>query len=112
MKAPSALAESRSRVPLRLHPKVRDIWPPDPGGAFAIGTELPLDGQDVLEQVFYYAPVSHAKANVSLKTLYKDHYHTRDILLDDAQFAQSLASRLRQEIGLTINELGQVELDF
>jgi len=103
---------SSPRVPLRLHPKLREIWPPDPGGAFGPGTEFPLQGQDVLKQVFYYAPVSHAKANLSLKTFYKGNYHTRDLLLDDADFAQRLASRLRHEIGRTIADLGQLELDF
>jgi|SRR5439155_6718557 len=104
--------ESRPQVPLRLHPKLQEIWPPEPGGAFEKGTEVPVGGQDVLEQVFYYAPVSHARANVSLKTFYKDHHHTRDLLLTDVEFAQRLASRLRQEIGRTVADLGQVELDF
>jgi hypothetical protein len=108
----SAHIGSRPGVELRLHPKLRDVWPPEPGGAFGPGTEFPLGGQDVLEQVFYYAPVADTKANVSLKTFYKGQYHTRDLLLRDVDFAEKLASRLRTEIGRTIADLGQIELDF
>jgi len=108
----STQVASRPRVQLRLHPKLRDLWPPEPGGAFGPGTEFPLGGEDVLQQVFYYAPVSQARASVSLKTTYKGQPHTRDLLLADVEFAQKLASRLRREVGRTIADLGQVEIDF
>jgi hypothetical protein len=100
------------KVALQCHPKLRGIWPPDPGGAFARGSTIPIDGSDVLEQVFYYAPVGHAKANVSLKTVQKGQYHTRDLLIDDADFAQRLALFLRDKVGRTIADLGMLEIDF
>ncbi len=107
-----ANVESKPRVQLRLHPRLRGLWPPEPGGGFAPGAEFPIGGEDVLEHVFYYAPVGQAKADVSLKTSYKGHHHTRDLLLDDPDFAQSLTSRLRKETGRTIAELGELELEF
>jgi hypothetical protein len=97
---------------LRLHPKLAALWPPEPGGAFSRESAFPIAGEDVLEQVFYYAPVGQAKANISLKTNFRGGYHTRDLLLDDESFAQRLATRLRQEIGHTIEAIGQVQLDF
>ena len=107
-----AHVESQRPVQLRLHPRLRDLWPPEPGGGFAPGAEFPTGGQDALEQVFYYAPVGKAKANVSLKTIYKGQYHTRDLLLDDVEFAQKLVSRLRRETGRTIADIGAIELEF
>jgi len=102
----------RAKVALQYHPKLRNIWPPDPGGAFAPGAAIPIDGSDVLERVFYYAPVAQAKANVSLKTVYKGQYHTRDLLIDDANFAERLALYLREQVGRTIADLGKLEIDF
>jgi hypothetical protein len=102
----------RAKVALQYHPKLRNIWPPDPGGAFAPGTTIPIDGSDVLERVFYYAPVGQAKANLSLKTVYQRQYHTRDLLIDDANFAERLASFLREQVGRTISDLGKLEIDF
>ena len=102
----------RTKVALQYHPKLRDIWPPEPGGAFAPGAAFPIDGSDVLERVFYYAPVGQAKANVSLKTVYSGQYHTRDLLINDANFAERLASFLREQVGRTIADLGKREIDF
>ena len=100
------------KVPLQYHPKLRDIWPPNPGGFFGPGFTIPIDGSDVLEQVFYYAPVGHAKADVSLKTVHEGHQHTRDLLIDDANFAQRLASFLREKVGRRVADLGMLEIDF
>jgi hypothetical protein len=100
------------KVALQYHPKLRDIWPPEPGGGFARGTVFPINGADILERVFYYAPVGHAKADVSLKTIYQGHYHTRDLLIDDADFAQRLAAFLRDKVGRTIADLGMLEIEF
>jgi hypothetical protein len=102
----------RAKVALQYHPKLRDVWPPEPGGAFAPGASFPIDGSDVLERVFFYAPVRQAKANVSLKTVYKGQYHTRDLLIDDANFAERLASFLREQVGRTIADIGKLEVDY
>jgi hypothetical protein len=105
-------AKFGTKVALRFHPKLREIWPPEPGGHFGRGSTIPLDGSDVLQQVFYYAPVGHAKANVSMKTLHQHQYHTRDLLIDDVDFAQRLASFLRAKVGQKIADLGTLEIDF
>lgn len=99
-------------IELRQHPKLAGLWPPEPGGAFPKGAKFPLAGEDVLKQVFYYAPVGTAKANISLKTYYEGGFHTRDLLLDDEIFAQRLTTRLREKIGRTIEEIGRIQLDF
>ena len=94
------------------HPKLRDTWPPEPGGAFRSSYRLPEGGADVLEQVLYYSPVTNAKANIALRTRFEGHEYTRDILLDDPLFATRLASWLRRHVGSTIQEIGNLEVDF
>jgi len=103
---------SNKKIALLYHPKLRGMWPPEPGGAFTAGSASPIGGADVLESVFYYAPVGHAKANVSLKTIYQGQYHTRDLLIDDSDFAERLASFLRDKAGQTVADLGNLEIDF
>lgn len=103
---------SQLRVALRDHPKLRQLWPPDASGAFSRGHKIPSNNEDVLDRVFFFAPVSHAKANVSLQTLYDGQRHKRDLLLDDPDFAQRLATFLRDKVGMTIQDLGGVEVDF
>jgi hypothetical protein len=97
---------------LRDHPKIRDTWPPEPGGALPAGFQSPQGGVDVLDEVLYYSPVANAKADIALRTKFAGQEFTRDILLDDATFATRLASWLRQQTGKTIQEIGGSELGF
>jgi hypothetical protein len=95
---------------VREHPKLRDLWPPEPGGAVTQGFQSPEGGADTLEQVLYYAPVGRAKANVALLTKYKSHAFTRDLQLDDAEFASRFATWLRSQIGHPISEIGETNI--
>jgi hypothetical protein len=95
---------------VRYHPKLRDVWPPEPGGAYQRGFRTPEGGKDILEQVFYYAPVAESKADIALRTRYEGHEFTRDLLLEDPVFAGQLSSWLRQHTGRSIQEIGDLEL--
>lgn len=101
-----------AKIALQYHPKLRGLWPPEPSGPFARGSTFPLDGSDVLERVFYYAPVRHAQANISLKTVHQGQHQTRNLFIDDPDFAQQLASFLRDKVGQRIADLGAMEVDF
>jgi hypothetical protein len=104
---------ARPSIIVRQHPKLRDHWPPEPGGAFPRnqGFRSPEGGADILEQVLYYAPVGRAKADVALSTKYEGQCFTRDILLDDAEFASRLASWLRGQLGRSIREIGEMTME-
>lgn len=100
---------------LRFHPKLRTHWPPESGGAIGRGVELlpTTEKEDRLQAVFYYAPVERAAADVVLKTIWRGHAYTRDILLHDEAFAERLARFLKQtQIGRTIGEIERAEIDF
>lgn len=97
---------------LRDHPKVRDIWPPEPGGALPPGSQSLQGGVDVLDEVLYYSPVANAKADIALRTKFAGQEFTRDILLDDSAFATKLASWLRRQTGKTIHEIGGSDPGF
>jgi hypothetical protein len=116
MDAPSFLfdqhVEAGTSMELRNHPKLRDQWPPQPGGAFAKDFEVPLAGEDILQDVFYYAPVADAAADIALKTNFKGQLLTRDLLLSDSRFAEQLVVRLKQNIGKTIADIAEIPLEF
>src|SRR5205085_9099519 len=97
---------------LRKHPKLREQWPPEPGGAVGRGFASPQGGEDVLEGVLYYAPVANAKANIALKTGFHGQHLTRLLFLKDPSFAETLASRLRHHVGKTIAELAEIPIEF
>lgn len=96
---------------VRQHPKLRDLWPPEPGGAFAPSLRTPEGGADILQQVFYYAPVGRAKADVALLTKFEGRSFTRDLLLDDAEFAGRFGNWLRARVGHSIREIGEMPIE-
>ncbi len=103
---------SHAASPVRSHPKLRDVWPGEPGGAYDRGFRAPVGGEDILREVFYYAPVAGAKSNVALSTEYQGQKFTRDMLLEDAKFASRFASWLREHSGQSIRAIGELTLNL
>jgi hypothetical protein len=97
---------------VRNHPKLRDVWPGEPGGGYERSFRVPLAGEDILREVFYYAPVAEAKANVALLTEYERQKNTRDMLFHDARFASRFANWLRHRVGQSIQAIGDSEIDL
>ena len=56
--------------------------------------------------------MANAEADIALKTVFKGHEFTRDLLLSDARFAEKLASRLKEHVGKTIAELADIPIEF
>lgn len=96
---------------LRNHPKLKD-WPPVPVGSYTRGTESPPGELDTVKQVYLYPPASTSPANIVLQTEYKGHTFSRYLVLEDAEFAQKLFSRLKQEADRAVEEFGDLDVDF
>jgi hypothetical protein len=105
-------ASSHAVFTVRTHPKLRDVWPGEPGGAYQKGTAAPLAGEDILREVFYYAPVAGAKPNVTLSTDYSGAKHSRDMLIEDADFASRFVGWLRRHEGQSIATIGDLPLEL
>lgn len=95
---------------LRDHPKLKNQWPPEPGGAYA--GEVPAGGSDILEEVFYYKPAIGALADIALRTTWKGQTHTRDVLLHDIEFAEKLNEFLNRQVGRTVAAIGDADCGF
>jgi hypothetical protein len=102
----------RAAFAVRSHPKLRDLWPGEPGGAYDHGYRAPLDANDILREVLFYAPVAGANSDVALVTDYQGQRHTRDIILEDATFARKFAAWLRKNTGRSIQEIGDLPLEL
>lgn len=97
---------------VRTHPKLRDVWPGEPGGAYHGGAQIPMGEEDILREVFYYAPIAGAKPNVTLSTEYRGTKHSRDMLIEDAEFASRFAGWLRRQEGQSIATIGNLPLNL
>jgi hypothetical protein len=97
---------------VQTHPKLREVWPGEPGGAIPKGATVPVGGEDILRAVFYYAPVAGAKSNVALSTEYHGTKHSRDMLIEDADFATRFAGWLRKHEGQSIATIGSLQLEL
>lgn len=97
---------------LREHPGFVDRWPGEPGGAFAQGHVFPIDRLDVLSEVFLQSAVGSDLPSVVLRTIYQCKQNTRDNHVRDDQFAKTLADFLKTQVGKSIEEIGETEVEF
>jgi len=97
---------------LREHPGFLDGWPAEPGGAYDRYYVSPTDRLDVLTEVVIKLAVGSEYASVVLRTKYQRHVVTRDNRVRDDQFAKRLVGFLQTQIGKTIEEIGETEVDF
>jgi hypothetical protein len=97
---------------LREHPGFPDGWPAQPGGSFSGSHAVPLHGGDLLVQVFLQRIVGSDLPRVVLMTLYQGAEHTHEFRIGDKEFAEGLVRFLTLNAGRTIDEIGELEVDF
>jgi len=83
-----------------------------PGPESSPRGRLPTDRLDVLTEVVIKLAVGSEYASVVLRTKYQRHVVTRDNRVRDDQFAKRLVGFLQTQIGKTIEEIGETEVDF
>jgi hypothetical protein len=92
------------------HPSLREQWPPVAESTGAGSNKSIAGNLDTVEAVYFYPSGGRWPADVTLRTSYAGRSYARDIFLDDEQFAKRLALLLKQHIGCTVAELGDLEI--
>lgn len=101
---------------LRQHPKMRGRWPPKQSvSGFYTGTTTPLTQSPVPEaavlQRVVDCPPLPPRTSAQGVLLYTD-YGTAVIVTPDATFREQLFAKLQACLGLSVREIGDVEIDF
>jgi hypothetical protein len=97
---------------LREHPGLLDGWPAQPGGVFGRSYAAPVDGGDILVDVFLQRAMGSNEPSVALRTLCQGDEHTRDLRAGDEEFAEALVRFLNLNTGRMMKEIGELEVDF
>ena len=97
---------------LREHPGFLDGWLVQPGSPFSRSYAARLDGGDTLVDVFLQRAVGSDEPSVAVRTVYRGGEHTRDFRVGDQEFAEALVRFLTLNAGRTIDEIGELEVDF
>ena len=101
-----ALPPASQRFQLRHHPRLYGRWPPsrDLQGASA---KAASHYEDVLERIDFYPP-----RQIVLQTKHADFTRYRALFLTGSGIAKRLASFLESQLGRTVAEIGNTEIDL
>ncbi len=91
---------------LRHHPKLRNRWPPATGRALLPRAKLQTGEADILEEVH-----CQARRHIVMQTRYEGLHYSRDLFLTDSKFAMKLFSYLQRQVGRTIEEIGDSDIE-
>jgi hypothetical protein len=93
---------------VRNHPKII-IWPPAPGGPNA-ALEYPREeSQSIVTHVYRG---SAQNRYLSLNGEFKGNPFTYDVFTKDRNFAKRLAEEFSRHVGDTLQQFGDVDIDF
>ncbi len=96
---------------IRQHPQLRDSWPPGDWG----GANAPARGDKYLIGENADATstgVSMRSDRITLEVKYEDNTLSGSIMCEDQAFRERLHAFLSQHIGLSLPEIGDLEIDF
>ena len=95
---------------IRVHPQTIDDWPPQPGGASIGRAEHPQsESQAVIETVHVESIVDKS---VPVTAIFRGNTFTYDIQTKDHLFAKRLATEIAKHIGKTLQQIGDLDIDF
>ncbi len=97
---------------LREHPAIRDQWPPAPQSTDFGSNKSPVGVVDVLEWVLWYPAAFGRPGSLVLRTRHRGRNYARDLQLEDSQFGEQLVVLLKRQIGLTIGNIGELEIEM
>ena len=93
---------------IRHHPKLRDSWPPQWAGAIGLGDKFLIRerADATLTGLGMYSD------HITLQVNHEGNTHRGSIPCEDQTLRESLQAFLSQHIGLSISEIGDLEIDF
>jgi hypothetical protein len=91
---------------VRNHPKIVD-WPPQPGGTNVTAEHPQAASQAILKNVH---PVRGR--SFPLTCTFKGNEFTYDVQTKDETFARKLAAEFSKKIASTLEQLGDLDIDF
>jgi hypothetical protein len=88
--------------------RIRELpdWPPQPGGAYGPETVFPMGGEALVSEVF---PV-HDRV-ITFKGMFGKDSHSYHYKAETAKIAEQLHSLVKDGIGMTVAELGDLEIE-
>jgi hypothetical protein len=88
--------------------RVRDLpdWPPQPGGAYESGTRFPVGAEAVINDVF---PLN--KTTVTFQGQFGGHSHSYHYKAPSEKIANQIHNLVAANIGKTVAELGEFEIE-
>jgi hypothetical protein len=88
--------------------KIRELpnWPPHPGGAYDSNTRFPLAGEAMVNELF---PVN--KSMVTFRSEFEGHSHSFHYKASGKTIALEIHSVLEKNLGKTVAELGDLEIE-
>ncbi|PYT62528.1 MAG: hypothetical protein DMG35_07230 [Acidobacteria bacterium] len=93
---------------VRSHPKIL-AWPPSPGGTNVTAEYPQAESQPIVREVHIS---SVRDKSVPLSGEFKANLFTYDVLTKDQAFAKRLAVEFSKHIGETLQQFGNLDIDF
>ena len=93
---------------VRNHPKIV-VWPPTPGGTNVTAEYPQAESQPIIREVHISSIVDKS---VPLSGEFKGKLFTYDVLAKDRAFAKRLAAEFSKHVGETLQQFGDLDVDF
>lgn len=93
---------------VRNHPKIV-VWPPTPGGSNVTAEHPQAESQPIIREVHISSVVGKS---VPLSGEFKGNLFTFDVLTKDPAFAKRLAAEFSKHVGDTLQQFGDLDIDF
>jgi hypothetical protein len=92
---------------MRLKDYLRTSWPPMPGGSFTRYQEFPVDQRVSVAEVF-----PSVNAFVTFTCEFRGSRPTYDLPMKDQGLAEEFSRLLSRHIGTTLEQFGELPLDY
>jgi hypothetical protein len=93
---------------VRDHPKIT-AWPPSPGGTNVTAEHPQAESQPIIKVVHVDSVTG---TSIPLSGEFKGNLFTYDVQTKERTFAKKLAVEFAKHVGKTLEQLGNLEIDF